>query len=207
METRSGDNKLKGFFLNVVRQSFWQLGINDAMVANYVADVLTEFARTDNLYRIRSQRGRKVDSVVEMLAASADEPADQDAILTERSRRKYVGDYALFMSGIFRNYITRTRLPQLLHRRGKPLLLDRLGARRITLPHRVHSFSGTLKEVRILFRSAGLHPQGILRRGSGRRSLRRISPPNRWLGQGQYKAELTALTPRSTIAAPLSFLK
>ena len=77
METRSGDNKLKGFFLNVVRQSFWQLGINDAMVANYVADVLTEFARTDNLYRIRSQRGRKVDSVVEMLAASADEPADQ----------------------------------------------------------------------------------------------------------------------------------
>jgi len=107
METISGDNKLKGFFLNVVRQSFWQLGINDAMVANYVADVLTEFARTDNLYRIRGQRGRKVDSVVEMLAASADEPADQDAILTERSRRKYVGDYALFMSGIFRNYITR----------------------------------------------------------------------------------------------------
>ena len=107
METRSGDNKLKGFFLNVVRQSFWQLGINDAMVANYVADVLTEFARTDNLYRIRGQRGRKMDSVVEMLAARADEPADQDAILTERSRRKYVGDYALFMSGIFRNYITR----------------------------------------------------------------------------------------------------
>ena len=107
METRSGDNKLKGFFLNVVRQSFWQLGINDAMVANYVADVLTEFARTDNLYRIRGQRGRKVDSVVEMLAERADEPADQDAILTERSRRKYVGDYALFMSGIFRNYITR----------------------------------------------------------------------------------------------------
>lgn len=107
METRSGDNKLKGFFLNVVRQSFWQLGINDAMVANYVADVLTEFARADNLYRIRGQRGRKVDSVVEMLAAKADEPPDQDAILTERSRRKYVGDYALFMSGIFRNYITR----------------------------------------------------------------------------------------------------
>ena len=94
METISGDNKLKGFFLNVVRQSFWQLGINDAMVANYVADVLTEFARSDNLYRIRGQRGRKVDSVVEMLGASADEPADQDAILTERSRRKYVGDYA-----------------------------------------------------------------------------------------------------------------
>jgi hypothetical protein len=91
----------------MVRQSFWQLGIYDAMVANYVADVLTEFARADNLYRIRGQRGRKVDSVVEMLAATTDEPADQGALLNERSRRKYVGDYALFMSGIFRNYITR----------------------------------------------------------------------------------------------------
>ncbi len=101
------NNKLQGFFLNVVRQSFWQLGINDATVASYVADVLTEFARSDNLFRVRGRGGRKVDSIVEMLAPGADEPAGQDAILTERSRRKYVGDYALFMSGIFRNYINR----------------------------------------------------------------------------------------------------
>jgi hypothetical protein len=107
MENRPADNQMQRFFLDVVRQSFWQLGINDATVAHYVADVLTEFARADNLYRIRGRGGRKVDSVVEILAATADEPASQDAILTERSRRKYVGDYALFMSGVFRNYITQ----------------------------------------------------------------------------------------------------
>jgi hypothetical protein len=107
METRPADSELRSFFVKVVRQSFWQLGIYDTMIADYVADVLTEFARTDNLYRVRGRRGRKVDSVVEMLAAKTDEPADQDALLTERSRRKYVGDYTLFMSGIFRNYITR----------------------------------------------------------------------------------------------------
>jgi len=107
MDTRPADSELRTFFVKVVRQSFWQLGIYDAMIADYVADVLTEFARTDNLFRIRGQRGRKVDSVVEMLAAKTDEPADQAAILSERSRRKYVGDYTLFMSGIFRNYISR----------------------------------------------------------------------------------------------------
>jgi hypothetical protein len=107
MEKRPADNKLQDFFLKMVRQSFWQLGINDATIASYVAEVLAEFARSDRLFQIRGQRGRKVDSVVEMLAAEAGEPADQDAILNERSRRKYVGDYALFMSGIFRNHITR----------------------------------------------------------------------------------------------------
>jgi hypothetical protein len=106
MEKRPADNKLQDFFLKMVRQSFWQLGINDATVARYVAEVLAEFARSDNLFRMRGQRGRKLDSVVEMLAAKPEEPANQDAILNERSRRKYVGDYALFMSGIFRNYIT-----------------------------------------------------------------------------------------------------
>ena len=107
MKNASANNKLQGFFRDVVRQSFWQLGINDATIAMYVADVLTEFARTDNLYRIRGQGGRRVDNVVEMLASAPEPSEDQRAILTERTRRKYVGDYALFMSGIFRNYITR----------------------------------------------------------------------------------------------------
>jgi len=105
MDKKTSDNKLQSFFLNVVRQSFWQLGINDATVASYVADVLTEFARTDNLFQMRSRGGKKVDSVVEMLVAKPNETADESALLKERSLRKYVGDYALFMSGIFRSYV------------------------------------------------------------------------------------------------------
>jgi len=66
MENRSADNQLQGYFLKVVRQSFWQLGLYDATVVGYVADVLTDFARADNLYRIRGRAGRKIDSVVEI---------------------------------------------------------------------------------------------------------------------------------------------
>ncbi len=98
------ENKLQDYFLGIVRQSFSQLGIYDATVAGYVAEVLTEFARSDNLYQISGRTGRKLDSVVEILAQE-EEPSGEAPILKQRSVRKYVGDYALFMSGIFRNYV------------------------------------------------------------------------------------------------------
>jgi hypothetical protein len=81
MEKQSLDNKLREFFLNAVRQSFWQLGIYDATIAGYVADVLTDFARTDSLYRLRSRAGRKIESVVEMLAHEPEAPANENQLL------------------------------------------------------------------------------------------------------------------------------
>jgi len=105
LEKKPSDDRLQKFFLKTVRESFAQLGINDATVARYVAEVLAEFARSDNLYRIRGRQGRKVDSVVEMLARHSHRLSDEADVLRERSLRKYVGDYALFMSGIFRKHV------------------------------------------------------------------------------------------------------
>lgn len=108
MEKRPVSNRLHGFFLNLTRQSFWQLGINDATVARYVADVLTDFARADSLYRVRSRAGKKLDSVVEILAESRRETAQENRLLRERALRKYLGDYTLFMSGIFRAHVEKS---------------------------------------------------------------------------------------------------
>jgi hypothetical protein len=105
MENSSAGNRLQKFFLKMVRQSFWQLGIYDATVAEYVADVLAEFARSDNLYKYRNRRGRKVDSMVEMLAYESVSAGDEKDVLRQRSLRKYAGDYALFMSGMFRQHV------------------------------------------------------------------------------------------------------
>ena len=99
------DNRLHVFFLKVVRQSFWQLGIYDAAVVDYVADVLADFARADNLYRFRSGGGRGVDSIPEVVARRAHGAVAESDVLRERSLRKYAGDYALFMSGIFRKHV------------------------------------------------------------------------------------------------------
>jgi hypothetical protein len=107
MEKRISSNRLHGFFLDLTRQSFWQLGINDATVARYVADLLTDFASADHLYRIRSRAGKKLDSVVEIKAQSRQESAGENRLLRERALRKYLGDYTLFMSGIFRSYVEK----------------------------------------------------------------------------------------------------
>jgi hypothetical protein len=96
---------LQDFFYNLTLQSFWQLGINDATVARYVGDVLTDFASTDSLFRIRSRAGKKLDSVVEIQAKSRRKAEGENHLLKERALRKYLGDYTLFMSGIFRSYV------------------------------------------------------------------------------------------------------
>ncbi|MEK6613770.1 MAG: hypothetical protein AABZ66_02670, partial [Candidatus Binatota bacterium] len=105
MEKKISGDRLQSFFLNMTRQSFWQLGINDATVAQYVADVLTDFASTDSLYRIRSRAGKKSGSVVEILAEKQPETNEESRLLRERALRKYLGDYTLFMSGMFRSYV------------------------------------------------------------------------------------------------------
>jgi hypothetical protein len=105
VENRDPDHRLQDFFLKIVRQSFWQLGICDVTVAGYVADVLADFARADHLYKIRGRAGRKVDSVAEMLMRESAAQAGENQVLKERSLRKYVGDYALFMSGMFRKHV------------------------------------------------------------------------------------------------------
>ena|SRR2546427_2757001 len=109
-KTISGD-RLKVFFFECARKSFWELGLNDQAVIEYIANVLTAFAHTDQLYRLRAPSGRRLDSVVEMLsarAATTSSATPQPPVLREREMRKYVGDYTLFMSGLFRSYIEKT---------------------------------------------------------------------------------------------------
>jgi hypothetical protein len=107
-EKKISTDRLHNFFHDMTRRSFWQLGINDATVARYVADVLTDFASTNNLYRIRSSAGKKLDSIVEILAETRPENPGETRVLQEREVRKYLGDYTLFMSGIFRSHVEKT---------------------------------------------------------------------------------------------------
>jgi hypothetical protein len=106
-EKKIATDRLHNFFHEITRRSFWQLGINDATVAHYVADVLTDFAGANNLYRVHSAAGRKLDSVVEILSETREENAGENRVLQERELRKYLGDYTLFMSGIFRSHVEK----------------------------------------------------------------------------------------------------
>jgi hypothetical protein len=101
---RTSPDKLKPFFLRLIRQSFDQLRMGDNEVADYVATMLAEFAHSDKWLMLRDAQGTRLHSVVEMLV-SALGPDSQSRAMGERAVRKYVGDYTLFMSGLFRGFV------------------------------------------------------------------------------------------------------
>ena len=105
MERRIESNRLHEFFLSVTRRSFAELGVADEAVVGDVAALMTEFARADRLYALATTEGGANDSVVRMLLETPRRPSDERTLMRARAMRKYVGDYTLFMSGLFRTHV------------------------------------------------------------------------------------------------------
>jgi hypothetical protein len=103
----AGSRRLRSFFLGLTLKSFEQLALGHGAIAEYVATVLTDFSVSDRWLALRDARGRRLMSVVEMLIAVR-APAGERSLVDERELRKYVGDYTLFMSGIFRRFVERS---------------------------------------------------------------------------------------------------
>jgi hypothetical protein len=103
---RTAPDKLKPFFLQLIRRSFDQLHMGDNEIADYVATLLAEFSHSDKWLMLRDAQGNKLHSVVEMVV-SAMGPEGCNRVLGERAVRKYVGDYTLFMSGLFRTFVQK----------------------------------------------------------------------------------------------------
>ncbi len=97
---------IRSFFGKLVKMSFFDLGKQqDSVEAAYLTDMLTEFARTEKLYKLQDSKGENIETIVEILLETRNVPEEQTE--SEREVRKYVGDFSLFMSGIFRDYVNR----------------------------------------------------------------------------------------------------
>lgn len=107
-ELSTGDTRsLRNFLGELVWRHFFEdVRLEEPQVATYVATVLADFARTENLYRIRNTQGERLEDVGEMLIESNPllEAASFDR---ERKVRKHVGDYTLFMMGLFPENVAR----------------------------------------------------------------------------------------------------
>jgi hypothetical protein len=102
-----GTRSLRNFLGELVWRHFFEdVRLEEPQVATYVAAVLADFARTENLYRIRNAQGKRLEDVGEMLVES--NPALEAASFDrEREVRKHVGDYTLFMTGLFPENVAR----------------------------------------------------------------------------------------------------
>ena len=107
---RENLERVRKFFHWAARRSFWDLDIRESRVTDYIADVLTNFVRTENLYPFRNQRGERLETIAEMLLEANLITLSGGTLQREREIRKHIGDYVLFMAGIFPEYIKRRSL-------------------------------------------------------------------------------------------------
>ncbi|KPJ55684.1 MAG: hypothetical protein AMJ42_06430 [Deltaproteobacteria bacterium DG_8] len=100
---------LKPFFIKLTQKCFGELGLRDREIVEYVAFVLTNFSRTENLYCIRDSTGKRLDSIVEMFIElnSYFHQENRSSLFREMEIYQHIGDYTLFMTGIFKESPTK----------------------------------------------------------------------------------------------------
>ena len=93
-------NPLEPFFHEAVRNSYeGRLGLGPE-ITRYVSHMLCDFAEPENLYRLHDTKGRPIARLDEMVRASDPIHGTARSFIAERSTRKYIGDYALFLAGM-----------------------------------------------------------------------------------------------------------
>lgn len=94
----------------MVRHALRRLGEDDRRLADYVAAVLMHFGMRDNAYRVSAADDQVYDSLASLLA-DVDDPDGRRSFLV----RTHLGNYALWLSGLFPDYIEHRKW-----RRGGP---------------------------------------------------------------------------------------
>lgn len=103
-------NPLREFFGEAVHIALSdKLGLRDVdEVEIYLAEMLVLFMHDDKLFAIRDQQGQKVRTVVDMLA-EGDIRLKAESFERERTVHKHIGDFILFWSGLYPEFLTRFR--------------------------------------------------------------------------------------------------
>jgi hypothetical protein len=103
-----GEHSLRQFFENLVWRHFTEdVRLEEPSITQYVSDLLSSFAHIKNLYQIRNAYGKQLDDVGEMLVES-NPMLEATSFDRERAVRKHVGDYTLFMTGLFPESVAKS---------------------------------------------------------------------------------------------------
>lgn len=98
------------FFRHQVSHGFHRHGIAEPATVDYVSDILTRFAHTRLLYALRDTTGQPLEYIVDMLEARRLAEGGE-AGPTDHARGRFIlrhlGEYTLFMSGLYRDRLRR----------------------------------------------------------------------------------------------------
>jgi hypothetical protein len=163
--------QLQRFFDRVIRASFHDLALDGDPTAPYLVDLLTRFARTEHLHP-RALTLPKLERVVDMmLEIQAVWEVDSPGFRPEHevNVRRHIGDYTLFMMGIFPERVRREATTDFYISQGQRAYRfvsehARASGRGVPMPYRrlaerFESYAGALDYARrVYFHDAPHHP-------------------------------------------------
>lgn len=98
---------LQRYFAGVTEHAFMEhLGIGDARLTDYLAEMLTRFVHMDRLYVLHSADGEKLTEVANMLIEAEGMPPEGR---TRREVFRHIGDYTLFWTGVYPEALKKLR--------------------------------------------------------------------------------------------------
>lgn len=131
-------------FYLLVRHALLESGIDDRTLADYIAAILVEFGREDRAHQIQPGDPDRYMYLVDLVAAMDTADGRRQFLI-----RAHLGNYALWLSGIFPDHVVAR-----VHRRGAPGLgyFEAMGAS----GYRLAAETRTAEEVGLsgLYRSA-----------------------------------------------------
>ena len=97
---------LSQFFRRQIMHGFGKRGLAEPDTVEYVSDILTRFSLTRELYAIRSKQGQALEHLIDLQTEWRRAQGWDDGIanrVRQRQVLRHIGEYSLFMSGIFRD--------------------------------------------------------------------------------------------------------
>jgi len=109
----NGEHPIWMYFGKAVHEALnGELGVNDEDVEVYLTGMLVEFLHRDNLFAIRDRQGHTLQSIADMLA-EGDVRLNADSFTREREVHRHIGDFLLFWSGLFPEFLREMRMQDL----------------------------------------------------------------------------------------------
>ncbi|MFZ1135842.1 MAG: hypothetical protein WAN69_13320 [Candidatus Korobacteraceae bacterium] len=104
-------HSLHALFGELIQHHFdHDIALRDPEVQDYVVNMLTEFCEVDQVFKIRDAAERPLDDVGEILLEADPVYGPAPSFDRERQVRKHIGDYTLFLAGMFPESINHFRL-------------------------------------------------------------------------------------------------
>ena len=98
------DHPVRQTFHALTERGSLQSRLSDREIHKYLSNLMVEFIHIDNLYKLRDKRGQRLEFIIDIL-----QNVDERTEVEKQEIYKHVGDFTLFILGLFPESLSHGR--------------------------------------------------------------------------------------------------